>query len=105
LEDRTDQGTKRESPLDKSSGNSKPIEQVIIQVEKPGQKKLDMPSISKLLDDTGIKVDPSYGPFCVNPKLGHFVLRGFGTVDAQEKAKKNIPGLTVFRDKRIISPM
>jgi len=104
LEDRTDQQTTKESTSDKASDNSKHVEQIMIQVEKPGQKKLDMSSISKLLDTNGIKVDPSYGPFCVNPKLGRFVLRGFGTVQAQEKAK-NIPGVTIFRDKGIISPI
>ena len=76
----------------------------MIQVERPGQKNLDMSSVSKLLEDAGIKVDFNYGPFCVNPKRGRFVLRGFGTVEAQKNAK-NIPGVMVFRDKGIISPV
>jgi endo-1,4-beta-D-glucanase Y len=104
LKDRTDRQTTKESALDKSSDISKRVEQIIIQVEKPGQKKLDMSSISKLLENNGIKVDPSYGPFCVNPKLGRFVLRGFGTVEAQKRANK-IPGFTVFSDRRMISPI
>lgn len=104
MEDRTDQQNTKESTSDIHSDNSNRVEQIMIQVEKPGQKKLDMSSISKLLEANGIKVDPSYGPFCVSPKLGRFVLRGFGTAEAQERAK-NIPGLTIFRDKRIISPI
>jgi hypothetical protein len=53
-----------------------------------------MPSIRDLLKDTGIKLDPDYGPYLVNPKLGHYIVRGSEDQGTQEKAKQ-VPGVSV----------
>jgi hypothetical protein len=81
------------------NNNSKPIEGFIIEIDRPDQK-LDMPTVENLLKDTGIKLDPDYGPYLVDPKLGHYVVSGTGDKEAQEKAKK-IPGVKLFPDLKI----
>lgn len=82
-----------------SSKDSEYIEQFLIEIERLGEK-LDMSIIRKLLEDTGIKLDPNYGPFCINPKLGRFVVRGVASLEAQNKAK-HIQGVRLFKDTKI----
>jgi hypothetical protein len=72
--------------------------QFIIQVERPGEK-LDMGKIRAILEDTGVQLDDSYGPFPVNPKLGRYVVRGTATAQARAKAEQ-IPGVLLFPDIR-----
>lgn len=74
-------------------------EQFMIEIERPGEK-LDMSVIIKMLESTGVKLDTSYGPFCINPKLGRFLVRGEASPEAQERVKK-IPGVRLFRDTKI----
>jgi hypothetical protein len=71
-------------------------DQIIIQIKRPGEK-LEMSTIKKILKDTGIKLDQSYGPYLVNPKEGRFVVRGIADPKAEEKALK-IKGVTIFHD-------
>jgi hypothetical protein len=74
-------------------------EEFIIEVERPG-KKLNMQIIQEILESTGIKLDLNYGPFCVNPKAGRYVVRGIGDPVSVEKVK-NIPGVRLYKDTRI----
>jgi hypothetical protein len=75
---------------------SQHITQVIIQVEQPG-RKLDMPAVRSLLEDTGVELDGNYGPILVNDKLGRYVVRGKATSEARAKAEQ-IPGVRFFAD-------
>lgn len=74
----------------------------MIEIKKPGEK-LDMPDIKRLLDGTGVELDPSYGPFLVNPSEGRHVVRGTVGQEAKKKLEA-ISGVTLFRDKRVIRP-
>jgi hypothetical protein len=75
------------------------LDQFIIQIEKPNSK-LDLIEIKEILNDTGVKLDDSYGPYCVNPKLGRYVVRGTANTETQKKLR-NIPGVKIFLDKKI----
>ena len=97
-----DDSTTGPSSKESASNKSTPNEQFIIEIESP-HTKLDMLTVQKLLKDSGIKLDLQYGPFLINPKLGHYVVRGFGDIESQQKAKQ-IPGVKLFRDRRIIGP-
>ncbi len=71
---------------------------MIIQVERPGQK-LDMAAVQRILEGTGIELDPAYGPILVNPQLGRHVVRGRVSPAARAKAAK-ISGVLFFADVR-----
>lgn len=72
--------------------------QVIIQVDRPGQK-LDLPAVQALLKGTGVQLDASYGPILINPQLGRYVVRGKATSKARAKAEQ-IPGVRFFAEVR-----
>jgi hypothetical protein len=72
--------------------------QVIIQVDRPGQK-LDLPAVRALLDGTGVQLDVTYGPILINPQLGRYVVRGTATSKARAKAEQ-IPGVRFFAEIR-----
>jgi hypothetical protein len=74
-------------------------DQFIIQIEK-ANSKLDLIDIKEILNDTGVKLDDNYGPYCVNPKLGRYVVRGTANTETQKKLR-NIPGIKIFLDKKI----
>lgn len=95
-----DNSVDKKVSLNNSSKDSKISERVMIQIQRPDQKNLEMSTIEKLLEGTGIKLDPDYGPFCVNPKQGVFVIRGFASQEAQKKAKQ-IPDIILFPDTTI----
>ena len=75
------------------------MRQFLIQLDRPG-KKVDLSFIQKLLKDTGVELDKQYGPICVNPSLGRYVVRGIATPEARAKAEE-IPGVRFFADARI----
>ena len=72
--------------------------QVIIQVDRPGQK-LDLSAVQAMLDGTGVKLDITYGPILINPRLGRYIVRGKATSKARAKAEQ-IPGVRFFADIR-----
>jgi len=92
----------RNSKEDNSTGiKNKELlgDQFIIQIEK-ANSKLDLIDIKEILNDTGVKLDDNYGPYCVNPKLGRYVVRGRANTETQKKLR-NIPGVKIFLDKKI----
>ncbi len=80
----------------------KPVYRFMIQVERP-EGKVDLEAVQSMLESAGVKVDTSYKPVCVNPKLGRYVLRGSATDEAKSKAEK-IKGVQLFRDDVKIFP-
>jgi hypothetical protein len=89
----------KEKPIGDCNEDS--CERLLIEIGKPGEK-LDKTAILSILNDTGVKVDPAYGPICVNPKLGRYVVRGFADIKAQAKLRQ-IPGVRIFRDQKVES--
>ena len=81
--------------------NEESCERFLIEIGKPGEK-LDKTAILSILKDTGVKVDPAYGPICVNSKLGRYVVRGFADIKVQGKLRQ-IPGVRIFRDQKVES--
>ena len=75
------------------------LQQFMIQIERPNQK-LNMDAAKQLLGPTGMELDPTYGPILVNPKLGHYVVRGRGSSGARAQAEK-ISGVQLFSDVKI----
>lgn len=72
----------------------------MIQIERP-KGKVSLEEARSLLETTGVEVDASYKPVCVNPKLGRYVLRGNATDEAKSKAEQ-IEGVQLFRDSKIL---
>ncbi len=70
----------------------------IIQVDIPVEKA-DLSAIRELLANTGVELDPDYGPILINPTLGRYVVRGFASPEARAKAEE-IPGVRFFADAR-----
>jgi hypothetical protein len=94
----------RKPTIDSSRKNSKelnafPTRRFIIEIASPS-KKLNLSDLEILLKDTGISLDQNYGPFLVNPKLGHYIVSGNGDTIAKEKAEK-IPGVQTFSNMNI----
>jgi len=73
--------------------------QVIVQVDRPGQK-LDMSAIQHLLAGTGLRLDETYGPILINPKLGRYVVRGTVTPEARARIEQ-ISGVRLFADGKV----
>jgi hypothetical protein len=61
-----------------------------------------MVTIERLLEGTGVRLDETYGPILVNPKLGRYVVRGTATTEAVAEARR-IPGVQIFADAAIQS--
>ena len=89
-----------EKRRDSSSEGAKYVERYMIEIRRPGEK-LDVQSLKRLLDGTGVELDPSYGPFLVNPGEGRYVVRGIVSPEAKKKLEAK-EGVTLFRDKRVI---
>jgi hypothetical protein len=68
----------------------------MIQIERP-KRKLDLEAAQSILAPSGVVVDTSYRPVCVNPKLGRYVLRGTATDKARSKAER-LKGVSLFPD-------
>ena len=68
----------------------------IIQVDLPGEKQ-SLRTISRLLKDTGVELDRGYGPIPINADIGRYVVRGWATKEARERAER-IPGVVLFPD-------
>jgi len=71
----------------------------MLQIERPGER-LDITKISSILSETGVDVDPNYGPILVNPNLGRYVVRAWAE-DTERKLAEQIPGVQFFGDARI----
>src|SRR5262249_31407676 len=76
-----------------------PRRSFIIQIDgRPGG--LGMSEVLELFRETGVEVDPGYGPIPVNPALGRYVVRG-GADEAARGRAEAIPGVRLFADARI----
>ena len=71
----------------------------MIQIERP-EEKLDLEAAQSILAPSGVVLDASYRPVCVNPELGRYVLRGSATDKARSKAEK-IEGVRLFPDLKV----
>ena len=74
-------------------------DRLIIQNEKPNSK-LNLIDIKEILNYTVVNLDDNYGPYCVNPKLGRYVVRGTANIESQNKLR-NILGVQIFLDKKV----
>lgn len=61
---------------------------------------LGMSDVLEMFRETGVEVDPEYGPIPVNPALGRYVVRGWADEAARGRAEA-IPGVRLFADPRI----
>jgi hypothetical protein len=75
------------------------LRRFLIQMDLPGQP-LDMESAVALLEPRGVEVDRSYGPICLNPAMGRYVVRGTAT-EATRQLVEQISGIQLFRDSPI----
>ena len=71
----------------------------LIQIEQP-EARADLTSIRRLLEQSGVRIDLSYGPYDVDPKRGRYVMRGWATPEGRKKAE-TIPGVRFFADARV----
>lgn len=70
----------------------------IIQLDRPGDR-LDMATVSALLEPAGVELDRSYGPILVNRSLGRYVVRGTASPDARAQAEQ-LGGVRFFSETR-----
>jgi hypothetical protein len=59
-----------------------------------------MKKVRSLLEPTGVELDASYGPICVNAKRGRYLVRGTATPEAKSKAEQ-IGGVQFFMDGQV----
>src|SRR4051794_3556040 len=69
---------------------------LMIQIDRPGQK-LTRQDVHELLSETGVQLDPDYGPIVINRTAGRHVVRGVADEAARAKLGK-LPGVRVFAD-------
>ena len=72
--------------------------QFIIQVHLEDQHDLD--EMKQALEESGVTLDVSYGPYNVNPREINFVLRGWATPRSRSAAEE-IPGVRFFGDPKL----
>lgn len=75
------------------------LRRFLIQMDLPGQA-LDIERAVALLEPRGVELDRSYGPICIDPAMGRYVVRGTAT-DAARQLVEQIPGVQLFRDSPI----
>jgi len=71
----------------------------LIQIERLDEKP-GIQEVRALLEPLGVVLDTSYGPICVNPRLGRYVVRGEATKEAKGRAEK-LPGVSFFPDAKV----
>jgi len=71
----------------------------LIQIDRPN-RSLSMKTVRSLLEPVGVELDENYGPICINPKLGRYIVRGMATPEAKTKAEQ-ITGVQFFMDGKV----
>lgn len=72
---------------------------VIVQIEHRGGK-LTIAEAAALLEGSGFDLDRGYGPICVNPSAGRYVVRGQASPEAEVNLHR-IEGVRVFADAAV----
>lgn len=73
--------------------NNRNMTGFIIQFEQADQH-FGFADAQILLEPAGIQLDPSYGVVIINaPRGRRYVVRGFATEHARDRAKRDIPGI------------
>jgi len=66
-----------------------------------GAAAVEVSQLQRLLSGTGIELDASYRPVCINPQQQRFVVRGQATPDAKKRAERKLgEGIKFFTDAR-----
>lgn len=79
----------------------------IIQIDLPPAAssktaRVNVATLQRALAGTGIQLDPSYAPVCINPQQQRFVVRGLATTAAKQRAEKKLgPVVKFFADGRV----
>jgi hypothetical protein len=71
----------------------------LIQFERPG-KDAGVAAALDALRETGVEIDPAYGPFLIDPHRGRYVVRGYATPEARDRAAR-LEGVRFFADARV----
>ena len=87
--------------MDKKKNIKTNSERFIIQIDSQ-DVKLDLDSVDKILFGTGIEIDHSYKPVCINSKINRYVVRGFVDSESQKKIKL-MKGIRLFPDSKVES--
>lgn len=74
-----------------------PSSRYIIQIDLPTTANQNLDALAEELTRTGIELDRSYRPVCINPKLGRYVMRGTASPEARHAAER-ISGVQFFSD-------
>ncbi|NUO78871.1 hypothetical protein HUU05_02260 [candidate division KSB1 bacterium] len=76
-----------------------------IDLAKAAEKKkarVNIDTLKRLLGGTGIELDPSYSPVCINPQQHRFVVRGEATSEARRRAEQRFgTDVKFFSDGRV----
>ena len=79
----------------------------IIQLDLPNGRskksgRLDMKTVLRLFDGTGIELDANYGPILINPQERRFVVRGLATSESRQRAEQRLgKDVKFFSDGRV----
>ncbi len=64
--------------------------------------RVDLNTLQRLLDRTGIALDSKYAPVCINPRQRRFVVRGEATLEARHRAEQLLGSdVKFFSDGRV----
>jgi hypothetical protein len=74
-----------------------PSSRYIIQIDLPTTANQNLDALAEELTGTGVELDRSYRPVCINPKLGRYVMRGMASPEARHAAER-ISGVQFFSD-------
>jgi hypothetical protein len=74
-----------------------PSSRYIIQIDLPTTANQNLDALAEELTGTGVELDRSYRPVCINPKLGRYVMRGTASPEARHAAER-ISGIQFFSD-------
>jgi len=69
----------------------------IIQLDLPTTGSQDLDALAEELTRTGVELDRSYRPICINQKLRRYVMRGMASPEARHAAE-HIGGVQFFSD-------
>lgn len=67
--------------------------------------RVDLDTVQRVLAGTGIELDSSYAPVCINLQQQRFVVRGLATMAARLRAEKKLGSDVKFFSDGRVQPM
>jgi len=70
--------------------------------DRSSEQDLDLETVQRFLNETGVQLDENYGPILINPQQRRYVVRGQATTAARRRVERTMgSGVKFFSDGRI----